>query len=110
MLPEGLHGIPTPRSHSIVLDRNRGKTPGQGFKRLPSTADKVWQIRNDRLVRDAETVAKIIPRNWVRIDMGGPHADLSVEESVQAVADTIGGHSGKVGLHYVNYRGRTIRW
>ena len=28
---------------------------------LPSTADKVWQIWNDRLARNAETVAKIIP-------------------------------------------------
>jgi NAD(P)-dependent dehydrogenase (short-subunit alcohol dehydrogenase family) len=47
---------------------------------------------------------------WVRTDMGGPHADLSVEESTQGVVDTISRQSGKVGLHYLDYRGQTIRW
>jgi NAD(P)-dependent dehydrogenase (short-subunit alcohol dehydrogenase family) len=52
----------------------------------------------------------LIAPGWVRTDMGGPQADLSVEESVQGVVDTISGHAGKTGLHYLDYRGRTIPW
>jgi hypothetical protein len=50
------------------------------------------------------------PCCWsVRTGTGGPHADLSVGESTQGV-DTICFQSGKVGLHYLDYRGQTIRW
>ncbi len=52
----------------------------------------------------------LIAPGWVRTDMGGPQADLSVEESVQGVVDTISGYAGKTGLHYLDYRGRTIPW
>jgi len=58
---------------------------------------------------DARTLLLIAP-GWVRTDMGGPDAPLSVEESTQAVVETIIGLSGSAGLHYLDYRGRTIRW
>lgn len=58
---------------------------------------------------DPRTMLLMAP-GWVRTDMGGPHADLSVEESVHGVVDTISQQSGKAGLHYVDYRGQTIRW
>jgi NAD(P)-dependent dehydrogenase (short-subunit alcohol dehydrogenase family) len=62
-----------------------------------------------RHASDPRTMLLMAP-GWVRTDMGGPHADLSVEESVHGVVDTISQQSGKAGLHYVDYRGQTIRW
>jgi NAD(P)-dependent dehydrogenase (short-subunit alcohol dehydrogenase family) len=62
-----------------------------------------------RHAKDPRTLLLIAP-GWVRTDMGGPHADLSVEESTQGVVDTISRQSGKVGLHFLDYRGETIRW
>jgi NAD(P)-dependent dehydrogenase (short-subunit alcohol dehydrogenase family) len=47
---------------------------------------------------------------WVRTDMGGPDASLDVEASMRAVVDTIVGQSGKPGLQYLNYDGRTLPW
>jgi NAD(P)-dependent dehydrogenase (short-subunit alcohol dehydrogenase family) len=58
---------------------------------------------------DPRTMLLIAP-GWVRTDMGGPHANLSVEESVRGVVGTISQQSGNAGLHYVDYRSQTVRW
>jgi NAD(P)-dependent dehydrogenase (short-subunit alcohol dehydrogenase family) len=47
---------------------------------------------------------------WVRTDMGGPGARLSVEESIPNLANTIDAQSGKAGLQYLDYLGRTVPW
>lgn len=52
----------------------------------------------------------LIAPGWVRTDMGGPGASLDVETSIGGVVNTIAGHSGKPGLHYLNYQGKTVRW
>jgi NAD(P)-dependent dehydrogenase (short-subunit alcohol dehydrogenase family) len=48
---------------------------------------------------DARTMAIIAP-GWVRTDMGGPDATLSVDESIPRVVDVLTAHTGKPGLHY----------
>lgn len=52
----------------------------------------------------------LIAPGWVRTDMGGPQADLSIEESIPRVVDLITSLSGKPGVHYYNYDGRQIAW
>jgi NAD(P)-dependent dehydrogenase (short-subunit alcohol dehydrogenase family) len=47
---------------------------------------------------------------WVRTDMGGPGARLSVAESIPNLANTIDAQSGKAGLQYLDYLGRTVPW
>ena len=47
---------------------------------------------------------------WVRTDMGGPQADLSVADSVAAMVATIARQSGTPGLRYLNYNGETLPW
>jgi NAD(P)-dependent dehydrogenase (short-subunit alcohol dehydrogenase family) len=47
---------------------------------------------------------------WVRTDMGGPDAPLSIEESIPKLAATIDAQAGKVGLQYLDYLGRQVPW
>ena len=51
-----------------------------------------------------------IAPGWVRTDMGGADAALSIEESIPRVVDVIEAHGGKAGAHYVNYQGQTLPW
>jgi hypothetical protein len=48
--------------------------------------------------------------SWVRTDLVGLNADLSVGEGVHGIADAIARRAANAGLHYVNYRGDNMRW
>ncbi|VVE41396.1 SDR family oxidoreductase [Pandoraea terrigena] len=58
---------------------------------------------------DARTLLLTAP-GWVRTDMGGVDARLSIDESIPHLIDTIAAHEGRAGLHYVDYLGRTVPW
>ncbi|XP_023698007.1 C-signal-like [Paramormyrops kingsleyae] len=47
---------------------------------------------------------------WVRTDMGGPQADLSVEESVSSILSLLAGLSEKDHGGYLDYAGKTLPW
>jgi NAD(P)-dependent dehydrogenase (short-subunit alcohol dehydrogenase family) len=52
----------------------------------------------------------IVAPGWVRTDMGGPEATLSIEESIPNVVDMLIDQFGKPGLRYLNYLGYVVRW
>jgi NAD(P)-dependent dehydrogenase (short-subunit alcohol dehydrogenase family) len=47
---------------------------------------------------------------WVRTDMGGPAARLSVEESVPSLVSTLLEAGREPGLRYLDYLGRAVPW
>jgi NAD(P)-dependent dehydrogenase (short-subunit alcohol dehydrogenase family) len=47
---------------------------------------------------------------WVRTDMGGPAADLSPDEAVRAIADTLGRVGAADNGAYLNYDGTPLAW
>jgi NAD(P)-dependent dehydrogenase (short-subunit alcohol dehydrogenase family) len=55
------------------------------------------------------TVISMSP-GWVRTDMGGPNAMISVEESAKGVIDVIEAKAGAGEHGFYNYDGRTMDW
>lgn len=47
---------------------------------------------------------------WVRTDMGGSEARLSIGESIPSLVSTIEACEGRAGLHYLDYLGRVVPW
>jgi NAD(P)-dependent dehydrogenase (short-subunit alcohol dehydrogenase family) len=52
----------------------------------------------------------LVDPGFVRTDMGGSHANLSIEESMPGVVDALAARYGQPGLQYFNYKGETIPW
>ena len=58
---------------------------------------------------DPRTFLLMAP-GWVRTELGGPQARLSIEESIPNLANTMDAQAGKAGLQYLDYLGRKVPW
>ena len=47
---------------------------------------------------------------WVKTDLGGSDAALTVDESTRGVADVLEAQAGAGGLQFLDYRGQTVPW
>ncbi|WP_175776283.1 SDR family oxidoreductase [Burkholderia anthina] len=47
---------------------------------------------------------------WVRTELGGPDARLTIDESVPSLVDVLIGKRARPGLEYLDYLGRTVPW
>jgi NAD(P)-dependent dehydrogenase (short-subunit alcohol dehydrogenase family) len=52
----------------------------------------------------------LVSPGWVRTDMGGPDASLSVEESAAAIVQMVEESRGKPGLRFVDRFGQGVPW
>lgn len=57
----------------------------------------------------ARTLVLMAP-GWVRTELGGPDAPLSIEDSVPSLVNVLVSKLGSPGLQYVDYHGRTVPW
>jgi NAD(P)-dependent dehydrogenase (short-subunit alcohol dehydrogenase family) len=47
---------------------------------------------------------------WVRTDLGGPDAHLTIEESIPNLVNVLLAKRERPGLEYLDYLGRTVPW
>lgn len=52
----------------------------------------------------------LLAPGWVKTDMGGADARLTIGESIPSLVATIEAQAGRPGLQYLDYLGRTVPW
>jgi NAD(P)-dependent dehydrogenase (short-subunit alcohol dehydrogenase family) len=85
------------------------KSNAIAYRTSKAALNKVAQGLATDLARERIAVAALHP-GWVRTDMGGPHADLSVEESVGGILGVLDRMTPTDGPRFWNHDGRGLAW
>ena len=79
------------------------------YRASKAAVNKVMQGLASDLMDEGIAVMLVHP-GWVRTDMGGPDADISLEESVRGLVQVIDGLSLASTGSFVAYNGMTVPW
>ena len=60
--------------------------------------------------RDDPRTLLLLAPGWVRTDLGGPNARLSIQDSIPNLVKVIEAQEGRGGLQYLDYLGRVVPW
>ena len=106
VLPSGTIGIMSSGQGSITNNENGHYEIYRGSKTALNMFMRSFAARH---ADDPRTLLLMAP-GWVRTDLGGPKARLSIEESIPNLANTMDAQAGKAGLQYLDYLGRKVPW
>jgi NAD(P)-dependent dehydrogenase (short-subunit alcohol dehydrogenase family) len=106
VLPTGTIGIMSSGRGSITNNENGHYEIYRASKTALNMLMRSFAARH---ADDSRTLLLMAP-GWVRTDLGGPQARLSIEESIPNLADTMDAQAGTAGLQYLDYLGRKVPW
>ena len=106
VLPSGTIGVMSSGQGSIANNENGNHEVYRGSKAALNMFMRSFAARH---AADPRTLLLMAP-GWVRTDMGGPQARLSIDESIPNLVNTIDAQAGKAGLQYLDYLGRKVPW
>ncbi|WP_345814913.1 SDR family NAD(P)-dependent oxidoreductase [Paraburkholderia sp. PREW-6R] len=104
--PYGTIGVMSSGQGSVANNTNGHYEVYRGSKAALNMFMRSFAARHPD---DPRTLLLMAP-GWVKTDMGGPQARLTIEESIPNLVSTIDTHAGRSGLHYVDYLGRVVPW
>ena len=104
--PDGTIGVMSSGLGSVANNDAGGYEVYRASKAALNTLMRSFDART----RAGRRTLLVMAPGWVRTDMGGPDAPLSVEDSIPNLVAVIEEQEGRGGLRYLDYLGRTVPW
>jgi NAD(P)-dependent dehydrogenase (short-subunit alcohol dehydrogenase family) len=104
--PQGTIAIMSSGQGSIANNENGSF---EIYRASKSALNQLMRSYAARHRDDSRTLLLMAP-GWVKTELGGPNARLTIEESVPNLVTTVDAQRGKAGLQYLDYLGRTVAW
>ncbi|SFM28941.1 NAD(P)-dependent dehydrogenase, short-chain alcohol dehydrogenase family [Pelosinus propionicus DSM 13327] len=102
----GLIGVMSSGQGSVANNLTGMREVYRGSKAALNQFMRSFAARN----ADSSRAMVLMAPGWVRTELGGPDAHLSIEESVPNLVNTLLKKQGNPGLEYLDYLGRTVPW
>jgi NAD(P)-dependent dehydrogenase (short-subunit alcohol dehydrogenase family) len=104
--PTGTIGVMSSGQGSVANNTNGMREVYRGSKAALNTFMRSFAARHS----DGSRAMVLMAPGWVRTELGGPDARLTIEDSVPNLVNVLIGAQGKAGLQYLDYLGRTVPW
>ena len=103
---DGLIGVMSSGQGSVANNTNGQRELYRGSKAALNMLMRSFAARH---ATERRAMVLMAP-GWVRTDLGGADARLTIEESVPNVVDTLLAARPRPGLQYLDYLGRVVPW
>ena len=112
---EELRDLVVPGGTIAIMSSGQGSIANNergGFEIYRASKSALNQLMRSYAARhrDDDRTLLLLAPGWVKTDLGGPGAKLTVEESIPRLVATIDAQRGRSGLQFLDYRGQTVAW
>jgi NAD(P)-dependent dehydrogenase (short-subunit alcohol dehydrogenase family) len=104
--PTGTIGVMSSGQGSVANNERGGHEVYRGSKAALNTFMRSYAARH----REGKRSLILMAPGWVKTDLGGDGARLTIDDSIPNVVKTIDSLRDTPGLHYVDYLGHTVPW